>query len=431
MASRQASQPVDEWKDVQPDDGWKDVDLTSNHGPTGVGVLDTLGSIGGGLADAAGNTLSALAHPIDTAKGILASHGEQFSKAKQAAQSGDYLGAASHGAAGLIPVAGPFLHNAMDRTEAALNAHDPQAAIRETAGAIAPLALPSAVRGLGKSMAAAAPPLAEHSLGIRGVSHAFGATPGKAILEETRGVRPETVRDSAQQRLGDLNQELEAKALMAPGTASLRPARDIILQREATAARGNSAQTPKELQPMIEHLTVPQNGFGGAVDPSGFIEEQQHPSDFLQLKREFGKDFTRWNPLNPSGEMGTARKAYGALANEFNQAVPGAEPLNQRISSLIPVSERANIVQHNATLPQRVQGRLAAHTGALAGTAVGYATHGLPGAVMGMVIPEFLSDPTVQMVGARSLNAAGKGLENPVPGNAARVLSMTQRKENQ
>ena len=73
--------------------------------------------------------------------------------------------------------------------------------------------------GIGQGLKAVAPIIAETGLGLPKAARAFGKTPGKALLEETSGIRPETVAASAQERLGQLNPELERAA----DAASLRP----------------------------------------------------------------------------------------------------------------------------------------------------------------------------------------------------------------
>ena len=73
--------------------------------------------------------------------------------------------------------------------------------------------------GIGQGLRAAAPLIAETGLGLPKAMRAFGKTPGKALLEETTGIRPETVAASAQGRLGELNPQLEAAA----DRASVRP----------------------------------------------------------------------------------------------------------------------------------------------------------------------------------------------------------------
>jgi hypothetical protein len=117
------------------------------------------------------------------------------------------------------------------------------------------------------------------------------------------------------------------------------------------------------------------------------------------------------------------KRAYHALDQEFDNAVPSAAELNQRISSLIPVAKRAESAEHGAGLVQKGVHRLAAHTGAaasgLVGGAEGYHEGGIPGAIAGgiagLAVPEMLASPTGQMFAARGLGSpATQGVVKPV-----------------
>ena len=79
--------------------------------------------------------------------------------------------------------------------------------------------------GLSEGMKAAAPKIAEKALALRGTDRAFGKTPGRAILDETKGVRPETVAASAKQRIEQLTPQLEqaADAVSSRPTPKLLP----------------------------------------------------------------------------------------------------------------------------------------------------------------------------------------------------------------
>ena len=171
---------------------------------------------------------------------------------------------------------------------------------------------------------------------------------------------------------------------------------------------------------MRAHLTDPQPGFAGAIDPvTGQIAADQSPSNILRIKREFGKDYTKWNPLHPKGEIGTARSVYRALDDELDRTVPGADQLNQRISSGIPVAERAEETDLHAGIGQRIAHRIGAHTGALVGAAAGYHAGGMPGGVAGLVIPEVLASPATRMAAARGIYGAGKIAAAPLTGRIA------------
>ena len=101
------------------------------------------------------------------------------------------------------------------------------------------------------------------------------------------------------------------------------------------------------------------------------------------------------------------------MDDELDRAVPAGKGINQRISSLIPVASRAESTARGADLGQRVMHRVGAHTGALvgaaAGGALGHRYGGTPGAAVGtgvgLLAPEILASPSVQMLGTRSLQS--------------------------
>jgi hypothetical protein len=259
---------------------------------------------------------------------------------------------------------------------------------------------------VGEGLRAAAPHIAEASLGIRKADRAFGKTLGKAILSETRGIRPETIAESGRDALNTLTPQMEAAAANSPMMANLKPATDVIGDAMDKAYRENAASLHGQLNEMGNHL-MQRFGTGQA------IPQQVTPSDLLNLKRGFSKEFLgRWNPETHGDTIATGRKAYRALDSELDRTVPEAAELNQRISSLIPVVHRAESVSRNAPTMQRALGRFGAHTGALTlggiGGAEGYREGGVPGAIAGgltgVMAPELIASPEGQMIAARLLN---------------------------
>ena len=196
-----------------------------------------------------------------------------------------------------------------------------------------------------------------------------------------------------------------AKTIANP-SASLGGARGVLSHAFGTAARQGERTAATQLQPMATHL--------GETIGGEQIPENVTPRQLLDLKRGFGSEFIhRWNPETMTGVKGTAAKAYHAMGNEFNRTVPEGEELNRRISNLIPVAKRAESAELNAPTSQRVIGRVAAHTGALAGGigagAYGYHQGGVPGMIaagaLGTVAPELVASPEGQMAIARTLNS--------------------------
>lgn len=287
-----------------------------------------------------------------------------------------------------------------------------------------------------------APSIANSALSIPGRAKAYGANPGKAALEETTGVKPSTIARSASGEIKTLGQELEARAASTPTLGSLRPARAIANTDSATAAARNSTATPNELVPLQRFLTEPTDTFSGRteypagshtpisyqtkpsplVGPSGqpipgptqvvsgqapplSVAEDQPASSLLGMRRQLNQDFVRnWNPaVSSKGALGTARRTYGALGNELDRIVPGGKELDQRISSLVPVAERARLTDLGAGPGERAFNRIARPTGGLAPLLFGYHEGGVPGALASLVGQETLSSPTAKMILARRL----------------------------
>ncbi len=390
----------------------------------------------------------AITHPIDTMRAMGNDNQKIAEDAKKAYDSGDYASAVRH-SVNYILSGIPGLGSSIEKQSNKFAKGDIAGGVGGSLGLGTDLAvtpkIPAMAKSTGKAIQRGAEPIAETALGISAKQRAFGKTPGRAALDETTGLRPEAVAESARKRLGDIETELTSRANSSKVPASLTPARDLLDQRIKLAESGNSSETPAELGAMREQLTVPNKGFAGSTayppgsaTPVSFqrgprthigqqppvtaipgapkppieITPDQSAAQILRMKREFGNDFTKWNPLHPQREMGTARNVYRELDKELDRTVPGADELNQRTSSLIPVAERSELNDLNAGFLQRNAHRIAAHTGALVGAAEGYRAGGIPGAVAGLAVPELLASPTVRMGLARGANAVGKGIRS-------------------
>jgi hypothetical protein len=413
-------------------------------------------------------------------------------------------------------------------------------------------ALGGLAKGIGTAAKATAGPIAETALGVRNVDRAFHRSPGRAILEDTSGVRPATVAKSATERLGDFTGQLENKVDASNIPMSLAPARDVVSGDIAKAQAQNAPGTVAQLRPIESHLTRPIEGFKGRVDtspgfpaaqasslldangkplpvvynvktsdlsrletnaydesrfsaaksavspedlppvdltfnknlglkgrltlddgnhrlaaarsnnfpyvkatlkgaspeslglatselPSSVISETQNPRAILDLKRGISNEhITHWRPEVQSGVQTTARQVYGKLNNELEK-VRGVAPLNESISDLIPVKNRAAASDLNANVLQRSIGRFARPTGALAGGLTGMVEGGMHGGPLGAIgglaagvgLPELLASPTAQMIAARSLYGTGKALAStPAVAGAALVPLITKKEKD-
>lgn len=394
--------------------------MALNAGDT---AKDVFTGVGKGLASTA-NNLGHIVYPDWLAKHITgtpsAEQQESYFAPKNTAESigkgveqvGEFMvpgGAEERGAAKLAEMAPKLGKFAKPLAHMATSALSGGAVNTAQGGSpITGAAMGAGGQVIGQGLKAMAPAIAEGALNIRKLDRAYGkgsGNIGRAILNETRGIRPGTIAESAEERLGDLNPQLNAAADRATMSASLKPARQSISDAVDTATKQGERTTFGQLQPMATHL-----------DKTMFnlpIPSDITPRELLDLKRGFGNEFIhRWNPETMTGVKGTAAKTYHAMGQEFNRTVPEAKELNSRISNLIPVAKRAASAEMNAPTVQRAVNRFAAHTGALTGAGIGgtlgYKEGGVPGAVAGgltgVLAPELIASPEGEMAVARLLN---------------------------
>jgi hypothetical protein len=260
---------------------------------------------------------------------------------------------------------------------------------------------------LGEVGRAIAPSMAESALGVTKKMRGFGRTPGRAALDEIgNSIRPATIAENAQMKINQLTFEMERRTAASTVPASTKRAVDIVDREQIKAIQKNSRARYDMLHGLSQQLTT-------EFHTGSPIPQQVTASRILDLKRGIGDLEKTWNPEQRTGIKPTILQVYRALDNELDRAVPGARELNQRISSLIPVAKRAESIERGADMGQRVAHRLGAHTGALAASGVGGVLgyeHGGPGEALiggtaGLMLPELLSSPSVQMLGARALDA--------------------------
>lgn len=259
---------------------------------------------------------------------------------------------------------------------------------------------------LGEGMRAAAPGIAEKALGMRGTDRAFGKTPGRTLLDETSGVRPETVAASAKAKIGQLTPRLEqhVDAIQAP-MASLAPARTVLNDAGSKAISQNSPALYGQINNM-------ENTLHQRFNTGQTIPQDVTPRDLLNLKRGFSEEHMNWNPDRRDAALSAGRRAYGALDSELDRTVPEAAGLNQRISSLIPTARRGEAIARGEGAAPRIMERIARPTGALTGAIgggmMGYQHGGASGAAegagLGLILPELMSSPTGRMIAARGFN---------------------------
>lgn len=267
-----------------------------------------------------------------------------------------------------------------------------------------------------------APSVAESALNISRKYRMYGKTPGKAMLEETTGLLPGTISDQAASKALALTSQLENLASQSTAPTSVAPAVQVVDNAISKATAENTPGIASKLGMIRDQLT--HDLF---ANPPAPLPVQRSATDILNLKRGIGKTVASWSVDERKAVEAVKMQVYHALDSELDAAVPGADALNQRISSLIGVKTRGAATAEGAKIAQRVANRFARATGALAsGVAGGYAGYregGIPGAAagsaIGLVAPEVIASPATQILAARGLNkasllapaAAGAGLQ--------------------
>lgn len=310
----------------------------------------------------------------------------------------------TYGASKLLPIAGEY---ASPLAKTAVSALSTGAVNKAQGGSFGAGALAGGVgAGIGMGLAKVAPVLAEAGLGIRGVDRSYGRTPGRAILDETTGVSPGDIANQASNKVGLYTSQLNDAARSSTLPVNLQPARDTAASWLNTAVERNNPSTTKEVGQIGSQLE--------ARPTTGVIPQIVPAHEGLALRRGIDDLQTSWNPATVKDFSNRAVGATrNALGNELEAAIPQYRDLNSKISTLLPISQRATAKDLNAGFIQRSLGRLGAHTGALvgagAGGAYGYKEGGLPGAAlgatMGIAVPELVASPEFQLGVARLANS--------------------------
>jgi hypothetical protein len=344
------------------------------------------------------------------------------------------LGEEEAGAAGLrlLPALGRY---AAPAGRLALNTMGTAAVNKAQGGSFLGGAASGAIGGgAGELFRAAAPALAETALGVRATDRAYNRTPGLAILNETTGVSPRSIANQAQAKVTGYTTDLNDAAAASPMMASLDPARAIVDNAYDQALMRNNDSTIKGVK-QLQNQLYSNSAVPGAGSASP-IQSAVTPQRLLNLKQGVSDFRSTFNPtVSPDFVDSTAGKAYHALDQELDRTVPGANELNQKISTLLPVAKRAGAADLNASVLQRVVGRVARPTGAMLGATAGgyegYQRGGVEGALLGgaagLVLPEIAASPTTLMTGARVINAA-PALAPAIGGVGAKAYDRLNRK---
>lgn len=301
-----------------------------------------------------------------------------------------------------IPVLGPWSRSYSDEA-------NKSGILPATAGLATDVLAPEVVGGILGKIQEAAPSMAEGAMGIRRGDRGYGKTPGRAILDETSGVRPGTVGTQAQAALDQLNPLIDDLAANYTGRVDTAPAAARVQSDIDTAITRNNGTGADALQPVKGQITTNQTT-GLPLSPL------QTATGALNLKRGLRDAFVKnWSPDAASIlTRDSAKGASGVLDSQLDDALGQQfSDTNQRISSLIPVADAAEKLSRADELPQRFGDKLRAHTGALTsalgGAIAGGHSGGLLGAIgggtLGFALPELLGGPTAKMAMARAMDS--------------------------
>lgn len=351
-------------------------------------------------AGAIGASAGALLHPVQAATGFMKSIEPDTDERW-------HLTGAGIGESLLGPV-GPML------------AHTAKAAYQDPAGTAGGIvggtllgeAGGGLVRGVGKGTRMMAPKFAEAAMKTQPMDRTFGRndpgrTPGEALLRETKGSDPGAIAQQAQERVTELNKELEQNALNSPHKAALGPARLAASDFGDQAVNRGNPSSVRKIQGLQDHLTKQIDPATGSYDSQLPIPNDISPRYLLDLKRGIGERGKSWLARDPAELPDTAvSRVYHLLDEEGDRTIPGGRELNERMASLLPVAKRAGAVDLNAGILQKAANRLATPTGALAPAAAGAYFGGPLGAAAGLVLPEVMTAPRTVLRAARLMDAA-------------------------
>jgi hypothetical protein len=335
--------------------------------------------------------------------------------------AGNYTPTALSSAMDAIPLAGPWSRSIENDAEQ-------HGALPALAGLGTDILGPKAGGAIvSKALSTAAPVLAETALKVRGADRGYGATPGAAILDNTSGLTPRAVVDSARTSMDDLQTKQTAALGNSTGMVPLAPTRGIGAGYADRGLEENHPATVKDMGKLNNQLAFRVNDTTGNFDTAQPIPNSVRPIEAAALNRGLSAARGGFNPLTTSPTVDAAAgEMHHQLAASIADVAPDVAPINQQIQSLIPVLKRATAADLNAGPMQRMIARVGAHSGALLGATAGYHFGGIPGAIAGFAGPELLTSPEAGLAAARLSNAIAPVVKaSPLPLTA---LSVTGKK---
>jgi hypothetical protein len=376
---------------------------------------------------------AAISHPVDTAKGIWDAGIDEQNKGRDAWNRGEHLESAGHWLASAIPGIGPGAAHAGEQMGGEAPQLDKYGNVIESGkqpdivGGLASgvgqvfnvAATKPIVRGVGKAVGATSRPFFKAGLHLPSKAEAFGANPAEMAATYTKGLRPETIAQSAESSLAPLRAEQTAELAGSNTPIDLYPARRIAGQARGVAERQGNALVHGQLEPLEE--SVYSNRVNGLDYPP-----EISPTQAVDIRRGIGSEFGKYGTPNTGGLLhpevvNTSRQMYSDLTGQVHAAVPRVAEIDKIMQGLIPVKEAAEKLRTNPTLGQRVLNRLSRPTGGAVPAALGYGVGGVPGAAAGLALAEAASEPVPMIATGRGLYSLGKAIKSPISQEAARV----------
>jgi hypothetical protein len=249
----------------------------------------------------------------------------------------------------------------------------------------------------------------------------------EAISKYTTGIRPITIARQAAEKEGEWSNIINAMDRATGQPARMCVPRAVLADeaRQAEFAMNPTKQKLiKQLQmpltfetsegkPVMRTIGRPKTPGGVAPAAPVRIPPLVAPERMRAAKQAVGDTILKWPPdLQKVGDE-TKTRLYKAIENELDQASPGTAEYDTLIHNIIPGKNAFRQAAQWSGVPERVMGRIARPTGALAGAGfggyMGYQRGGAPGAVagglMGLVAPEILSSPEGKMAVARAVKS--------------------------
>lgn len=252
----------------------------------------------------------------------------------------------------------------------------------------------------------------------------IGAIGLKELPKDAR--TPVQIRDASIARLGQLGQDkanMLAAATRQGKTGSTLPLHQILDQAIAKVPP-MSEQRLADLEALrlklgLEHPqpavpgTPPQptglvNAYGQPIMTTGTpgtpaVQPRTtlNPEELNQVKQQIHDEITKWGPTQQKDINTVEKQLYGAVDRQLDQMAPGHDAVNQKLSGLTRIKERAMMTMGQGGFVQSAMHRGTVHTGAMAGTILGAERGGAPGGIATYLAQEYLGRPETKMGLAR------------------------------